>query len=1080
MKKLQVFCVVAAIVATICIGNVHAKPEVSEITDDDYDWGAFDRLKNLVELKYGDPNNVEGHWEMGLRKKHHGFDPKKKHEDYSWINWLDEKTWPKNGHEHKDMNLFSLEFIQATGEVIFTLGWPNHKQRQMTYQYDEYAGRGMDELHILARKGNPDKHDCSIEFLEMDGKYILDNLVGTKKNAYIEVTEIGCGGFTLTGYVKLGWNEKPKKNADIEALFAFGPPCDAQFWVKEGNITVANAGPQSDPWTAKFISKESESPRSASLICDLPAKITFDSMDLLSADYALAEGVFQGASPRFSLMLDMNDDDQIDPNDQPVSVHWVIPPEQISDPYYEWFNTGNLYDTNDIRVDLTQVGGSFYSTIDDAKALIGGRNVLQVSVIVDGSELGDQVVYIDNVKINTYLYSSDPPEYVADFDSDHQVDSFDVGIMAQHWLRTDCLSDPNACDKTDLAPVIKDGKINFADFAEFALYWLLGVDEVPPAPATMSFASAPAATGPYSITMTAASASDDNGVEYYFNNETIPFHDSGWQPGPTFEDTGLYPEATYTYSVKIRDLSPRHNENENQYSASASATTDFDDTHVPILDPEGDYDPPVGAPRWEDPPSALSLSFAITMKAEEYVDVSGVQYKFYHYKEVQIGGVIVDYINDPNRDSEWQDSSSYTDTGLDPNTTYGYIYRVRDKSLNLNTTNPSFGAIVTTPLDTGQDVSPPVPDPMRWDQAPTPSSISSITMTASTAIDETGVEYFFDCTGGGGNDSEWQSSPTYEDIGLTTGVKYTYRVKARDTSPAQNQTGYSSSASVELSLATWDLQPNAIGSHTIVMAATPINVAGVQYYFENITIADQTHDSGWQSDVFYEDTALDPNTAYTYRVKAQYNSVIDFSEEASATTALAGAVQTLTLTSMPEYDGRVWGTDTSAIRYNGYDRTNKALRIGGRSLFGYAAVTSFDSTRLLPTKTAITISSATLELICGHHEEDDPFSWGGECKIDIDHAFSGVTALSASDWNHPGSGVDDARNIAQFTARPNVEDTMTSGDFSDIGKDLINRNGITQLRARFTQATNPTFEYIGFYSGEKSDKEPKLIIKYTD
>ena len=61
--------------------------------------------------------------------------------------------------------------------------------------------------------------------------------------------------------------------------------------------------------------------------------------------------------------------------------------------------------------------------------------------------------------------------------------------------------------------------------------------------------------------------------------------------------------------------------------------------------------------------------------------------------------------------------------------------------------------------------------------------------------DASGVEYYFDCTAGGGNDSSWQDSTTYEDTGLSPSTQYTYRVKARDKSSNQNETGYSTTKS---------------------------------------------------------------------------------------------------------------------------------------------------------------------------------------------------------------------------------------------------------------------------------------------
>jgi hypothetical protein len=95
------------------------------------------------------------------------------------------------------------------------------------------------------------------------------------------------------------------------------------------------------------------------------------------------------------------------------------------------------------------------------------------------------------------------------------------------------------------------------------------------------------------------------------------------------------------------------------------------------------------------------------------------------------------------------------------------------------------------------DNTPPTPDPMTWASVPAAASSSSITMTATTASDPSGVEYFFDETSNnpGGTDSDWQSSPVYTDTGLDSSTTYTYTVKARDKSASNNQTAISGTAS---------------------------------------------------------------------------------------------------------------------------------------------------------------------------------------------------------------------------------------------------------------------------------------------
>ena len=74
----------------------------------------------------------------------------------------------------------------------------------------------------------------------------------------------------------------------------------------------------------------------------------------------------------------------------------------------------------------------------------------------------------------------------------------------------------------------------------------------------------------------------------------------------------------------------------------------------------------------------------------------------------------------------------------------------------------------------------PSPSPMTFAIAPAAISDTEIIMTATNAAHVNGVEYYFTCTVGGGNDSAWQTSPVYTDTGLTPATSYTYTVMARD------------------------------------------------------------------------------------------------------------------------------------------------------------------------------------------------------------------------------------------------------------------------------------------------------------
>ena len=105
-----------------------------------------------------------------------------------------------------------------------------------------------------------------------------------------------------------------------------------------------------------------------------------------------------------------------------------------------------------------------------------------------------------------------------------------------------------------------------------------------------------------------------------------------------------------------------------------------------------------------------------------------------------------------------------------------------------------FAKFDTTDWSYLDDTTPPDPDPMTWSSVPAPSGTTRITMTATTATDDSGVEYYFEEVSGntGGSDSGWQDSSTYTDQDLLPNTQYQYKVKARDKSENQYETDWSS------------------------------------------------------------------------------------------------------------------------------------------------------------------------------------------------------------------------------------------------------------------------------------------------
>ncbi len=179
-----------------------------------------------------------------------------------------------------------------------------------------------------------------------------------------------------------------------------------------------------------------------------------------------------------------------------------------------------------------------------------------------------------------------------------------------------------------------------------------------------------------------------------------------------------------------------------------------------------DTSPPTPNPAsWATLPTAQGQS-SITMTATAGSDSSGVQY-FFHETTGNPGGA----------DSGWQASTIYTNSGLLPQTQYGYTVMMRDGLGNTGTVSSVAFATTLAP-----DTSPPTPNPASWATPPTNAGLSAITMTATTGTDPSGVQYFFHETTGnsGGADSGWQNSTVYTNSGLLPSTQYGYTVMMRD------------------------------------------------------------------------------------------------------------------------------------------------------------------------------------------------------------------------------------------------------------------------------------------------------------
>jgi hypothetical protein len=192
------------------------------------------------------------------------------------------------------------------------------------------------------------------------------------------------------------------------------------------------------------------------------------------------------------------------------------------------------------------------------------------------------------------------------------------------------------------------------------------------------------------------------------------------------------------------------------------------------------------------------------------------------------------------------------------------------------------------------DTTPPTPDPTTWAVNPHATGSTSISMSAAPATDPSGVEYYFTCISGNGNDSGWQDSETYEDTGLAPESQYTYTVTARDKSVNQNTAAASSEASATTDAATplpaapSNLTATAIDKTWIDLSWT--DNAGEETGFK---IERSTRDNSSFAEIAtvgadvtsYSDTTVRKGTTYYYRVRATNASGDSaYSNEADATT----------------------------------------------------------------------------------------------------------------------------------------------------------------------------------------------------
>ena len=277
------------------------------------------------------------------------------------------------------------------------------------------------------------------------------------------------------------------------------------------------------------------------------------------------------------------------------------------------------------------------------------------------------------------------------------------------------------------------------------------------APSAPSWLVPPVAVTDDTVTMSATPGTDASGwVEYYFTCVAGSGHDSGWVSFNKYTDVGLAPGMSVSYTVKLRDRSG----NTTAESATASVTGASSS---------------IGTPGFSYGPIGIANG-QITMSATKVTSPGGkVEYKF-------------DRVSPTTASSGWQSSPNWTQTGLTTGASYGYTVTLRDNRGNVSA--PCASATAAAQDDAAPRLCMPVE---HWLMQPYATIDNKVSMTAQTASDASGVEYYFHCVSGGGPDSAWQAGTTFVTPSALPDGTYIYQYKVRDKSTRNNESTYSTS-----------------------------------------------------------------------------------------------------------------------------------------------------------------------------------------------------------------------------------------------------------------------------------------------
>ena len=281
-------------------------------------------------------------------------------------------------------------------------------------------------------------------------------------------------------------------------------------------------------------------------------------------------------------------------------------------------------------------------------------------------------------------------------------------------------------------------------------------------PTPAAFLVKPTVLDDRSVVMSAVKQTDTNTWwEYQFTCTSGGGHSSGWISANRWTDCAIVPGATCTYTCAVRG-----------WNGAAWPASEPASVTVPR-----DAEPPKPV-AFETGPVGIATN-AIRMVACTATDANRlVEYQFTRNDGVSSG---------------WQASRTWTDTSVADGSTNAYTLEVRDG-------NGIAGKPAAAVSAVARDDAPPARYRLgEWQTLPYATLSNCVAMRAMSVtgedgapkIEDTPVEYYFQCVSSNAPDSGWIPGNVYTTSHLRDGI-YRFRFKIRDTSPQHNETPFSS------------------------------------------------------------------------------------------------------------------------------------------------------------------------------------------------------------------------------------------------------------------------------------------------